>query len=312
MNILITGATGLIGTALVERLQGAGHALICQSRSPAVDKPGVSWLRHDLINSSWEGQHLPHIDVVYHLAGQTSTYVARQDPIADLASNVSGLLNLLEHFRKQSAPPFIVLAGTATEVGLTDRLPIDETFPDRPLTFYDISKLAAEMYLGQYVREGWVRGCVLRLSNVYGRSKAGRQQDRGVIDKIIRRAMSGENLTIYGDGNYIRDYIFIDDVVSALVLASERVECTNGRTFCIGTGQGITLKEAFLKAISLAAAVTGRTVDCEHIPPPRGLSCIEFRNAVIDSSAFRQATGWVPRFDFDAGLKAACQGVLAG
>src|SRR3972149_3463042 len=101
------------------------------------------------------------------------------------------------------------------------------------MTFYDISKLAAEMYLGQYVREGWIRGCTLRLSNVYGRNKAGQQQDRGVIDKIFSRAMSGKSITIYGDGGYVRDYVFIDDVISAFVLAPEHAEQTNGRTFCI-------------------------------------------------------------------------------
>lgn len=314
MNLLITGATGLIGTALRERLHGSGHSLICQSRGSAGDQPGVGvqWLRHDLTSDSWEAQRLPHVDVVYHLAGQTSTYAARQDPAGDLAANVTGLLRLLAHFRQQPVPPFVVLAGTVTQAGLVDPLPINEAVSDRPVTFYDISKLTAEMYLTQYVREGWIRGCTLRLSNVYGRSKAGQQQDRGVIDKILRRAMSGEDLTIYGDGGYVRDYVFIDDVVSAFVMASECAARTNGRTFCIGTGRGVTLKEAFLKAIALAATVTGKTVACRQVPPPPGMSAIEFRNAVIDSSAFRQATGWVPRYDLEAGLAAAYRGVLAG
>lgn len=312
MNILITGASGLIGTALLERLGCSDNFVICQSRRRNADRPGIRWIKHDLVRDLWESLSLPHIDVIYHLAGQTSTYVARQDPIADLAANVSSLLNLLGHFRKQQSPPFVVLAGTVTQAGLVDQLPISEAVPDQPMTFYDISKLAAEMYLGQYVREGWIRGCTLRLSNVYGRNKAGQQQDRGVIDKIFSRAMSGKSITIYGDGGYVRDYVFIDDVISAFVLAPEHAEQTNGRTFCIGTGKGITLKDAFLKVVSMAASVTGKHVDCEHVPPPEGLSAIEFRNAVIDSSAFRQATGWAPRYDFDSGLKAAYQGILPG
>jgi len=311
MNILITGATGQIGMELVNRLQGAGNFIMCQSRSASVDTLGVRWLKHDLFSDSWDSLSLPHIDTIYHLAGQTSTNVARNDPVADLTSNVSCLLNLLEHFRKQRAPPFLVLVGTVTQVGLADRLPINEALPDRPVTFYDISKLTAEMYFRQYVREGWIRGCVLRLSNVYGHRKSGQQEDRGVIDKIIRWAISGKNLTIYGDGSYIRDYVFIDDVISALVLASECAERTNGGTFCIGTGRGTSLKEAFLKVICLAASATSKTVGCELVPPPHGLSPIEFRNAVIDSSAFREATGWTPRYDFDAGLIMAQERILA-
>ncbi len=311
MNILVTGANGLIGTALIDRLRGDGHSIVCQSRSSHEDESGVKWIKHDLISDSWDCLSLPEIDVVYHLAGQTSTYSARQNPIADLSANVLALLNLLEHFRKQERVPFVVLAGTATEVGLADQLPINDSLPDRPITFYDISKLTAEMYLKQYVREGLINGCALRLSNVFGRSQPGQPRDRGILDKIFNRAISGQNVTIYGDGNYLRDYIFIDDVISALVLAPSHMEQTNGRAFYIGSGQGIALKDAFLKVTLMAAKVTGIHVGHEYVKPPADLSDIEYRNAVIDSSAFRQATGWLPQYDFDAGLEAAyCEFLL--
>lgn len=310
MKILITGASGFIGEALLDRLRGEKNDIFCQSRNAHVDGLGVKWVKHDLIRDSWDDLSLPEVDVVYHLAGQTSTYSARQDPIGDLSVNVLGLLNLLEHFKKQKRAPFFVLAGTATEVGLADQLPISENLPDRPITFYDISKLTAEMYLKQYVREGWIKGCALRFSNVFGRSRPGQQADRGVIDKVFSQAASGKSIRIYGNGNYLRDYIFIDDVISALVLAAEYIELTNGRTFYIGSGQGITLKDAFLKVISMAAVVTGIHADHEFVPPPADLSDIEYRNAVIDFSAFRQATGWTPQYDFDTGLEAAYHSFL--
>ena len=305
MNILITGASGFIGTALIERLRGECNSIVCQSRSSHKDESGVKWIKHDLVNDSWDCLSLLEIDVIYHLAGQTSTYSSRQNPIADLSANVLALLNLLEHFRKQELPPFVVLAGTATEVGLTDQLPINESLPDRPITFYDISKLTAEMYLKQYAREGFVNGCSLRLANVFGRRQPGQQRDRGILDKIFSRAVSGKNITVYGDGNYLRDYIFIDDVISALVLAPNNMEQTNGRAFCIGSGQGVALKEAFLRVTSMAEKVTGIHVNHEYVRPPADLSDIEYRNVVIDSTAFRQATGWVPKYDFNAGLEAA-------
>lgn len=311
MRILITGASGLIGAALLDRLRGGNHSIICQSRFTHEDEPNVKWIKQDLIKDSWECISLPHIDVIYHLAGQTSTYRARQNPVEDLSINVLGLLNLLEYFKKQATPPFVVIAGTATEIGLSEQLPIHENLPDQPITFYDISKLTAEIYLKQYVREGWIKGCALRFANVFGRCKAGQQADRGIIDKVFNRAVSGQNITIYGDGSYLRDYIFVDDVVSALVMAAEHIEETNGRNFYIGSGQGITLKEAFLKVISMAAVATGVYANYEHVTPPSDLSDIEYRNAVIDSSAFRQATGWVPQYDFDAGLKAAYHDLLS-
>ncbi len=136
--------------------------------------------------------------------------------------------------------------------------------------------------------------------------------DRGIIDKIFSRALSGQNITIYGAGNYIRDYVFIDDVVSALEVAPQFRERTNGRTFYIGTGIGITLKDAFLKVGTLAARISGKHVDYMCVEPPSGLSAIEFRNAVIDYSAFKEATGWFPKYDFQTGLEAAYQSCLRG
>ena len=311
LKILITGASGLLGSALLKRLDSEQHSVICQSRFTHEDKPNVKWIMHDLINDFWDGEIVSEIDVVYHLAGQTSTYQARQNPIEDLSINVLGLITLLEHLKKQAHPPFVVIAGTATEVGLAKKLPINENLPDHPITFYDISKFTAELYLKQYIKEGWLTGCALRFANVYGRSKTGQQADRGIIDKVFNKAAKGEKITIYGDGSYLRDYIFIDDVVSALVMATEHTDQTNGRSFYIGSGRGISLKDAFLKVISLAGIVTGNYAHHEFVIPPADLSEIEYRNAIIDSSAFHQATGWVPQYDFDTGLAAAYHDILS-
>lgn len=305
MNVLVTGASGFIGTALIERLRAGGHHITAMSRAAHPDEPGVNWIQHDLVRDPVAHLSLPELDVVYHLAGQTSTYVALEDPIGDLETNVVGLLHLLECFRHQMSRPFIVITGTATEVGMPAILPIDESVPDHPMTFYDISKLTAEMYLLQYVREGWARGCCLRLANVFGRPAIGRHMDRRIIDKVFNQALAEHRIKIYGDGEYLRDYIFIDDVISALVTSPEHPIQTNGRRFYIGTGHGITLKEAFLQVGDLAGRIGGRQVEHEHVEPPVGLSPIEFRNAVIDSSAFTAATGWSPRFDFATGLAAA-------
>jgi len=308
MNILITGAAGLIGTAIADKLIQKGHEIIGLSRSIKDDTDFIKWIQHDLYNDPISSLNLPKkIDVVYHLAGQTSTYIAKNDPITDLNTNVTGFLNLLEYFKSVKECPFVVLAGTATEVGLVDVLPINERTRDNPITFYDLSKLTAEIYLKQYVREGWVRGCTLRLANVFGRSQKGQKQDRGIIDKIFNRALSKDDIAIYGDGEYIRDYIFIDDVASAFIRSTECSETTNGLTFYIGSGEGLSLKKAFQKVIALAAKVSGTQVNCKHVEPPEGLSDIEFRNAIIDSSLFTDATGWKPEYNFESGLKAAYQ-----
>lgn len=306
MVYLITGASGFIGTALVNKLRSNNNTIICQSRSSHDEKePNVKWICHDLINDKWENQLLPEIDVVIHLAGQTSVYEAKKDPIADLNSNVISFLKLLEYLKTQNKPPFVIFSGTATEVGITDKLPINENMPDNPITFYDVSKLSAELYLHQYINEGWVNGCTLRFSNVYGRSETGQHHDRGIIDKIFKRAILGQNITIYDDGHYVRDYIFIDDVISALILSSKYKKQVNGHKFYIGSGQGVTLKEAFLKVMSLAEDSSGIHVEYENVKAPEDLSDIEYRNVIIDSSAFKKITGWAPQYTLDEGLNTA-------
>ena len=151
------------------------------------------------------------------------------------------------------------------------------------------------------MREGWVKGCTLRLANVYGGSRPGQQRDRGILDRVLAKAMAGERVIVYGDGMNLRDYIYIDDVVSALILAPKHAATTNGRSFNIGTGRGIALKDAFAKVAALAGPRASGTPVFEHVACPSDLSDIDRRNAIIDSSAFTAATGWRPQFDFETG-----------
>lgn len=311
-NILITGATGMIGTALLRRARQDARAIYGQGRTIVDnDLSDINWVMLDLCNPGDALAKLPDFDVVFHLAGQTSTYVARDNPKLDLETNASGFLNLLTHLKRQTLRPFVVFAGTVTQVGVTERLPINEKQCDHPATFYDISKLTAELYLKQFVAEGWLDGCSLRLANVYGYSPDGQSADRGILDKVFRSAIKGEDITIYGDGKFLRDYVFIEDVVSAMMLAPAARGRVNGRHFCLGSGQGIALKDAFSKVVDLAAEITGTRPRIIHVDPPDNLAAIEFRNAIIDSSAYCDATGWRPLFDLDAGLRSAYQGFMA-
>lgn len=297
----------MIGTALLRRVRGSDWTIYCQSRTTISEPLPVRWLRFDLGDPKLELTGAPEFDVVFHLAAQTSSSAARRDPLHDLQVNAAGFLNLLIHLRQQSRRPFVVFVGTATQAGLTDSLPIDEGVCDHPATFYDISKLVAEMYLKQFVRERWLDGCSLRLANVYGYSHPGQSADRGVLDKVFKAAVKGTDIPIYGDGHYLRDYIFVEDVVSALLAAPANKEAVNGRHFFVGSGRGTTLKEAFEQVVDLAAQVTGTRVKIVRVDPPQDIPGIEFRNATMNISAYRNATGWAPTYDLATGLRTAYQ-----
>ena len=303
MNVLVTGASGAIGSALTKRLLEDHSTVYCQSRSEQTSQWGESWLRFELEGASAAFEQGPEWDVVFHLAGQTSIALARQDPLGALRDNVTSFVCLLEALRSQATKPLVISAGTATQVGLPDTVTIDGTLPDRPVTFYDVTKLGAEHFLLQYVREGWLRGCVLRLATVYGASSAKQAKDRGVIDKVTQAALRGEQLTVYGKGDYLRDYIHADDVVEAFVQAARHPDEVDGRSFLIGTARGLTVREAFECAADFAGSVTGTTVEVLTREPPAGLSPIDFRSAVVDPTPFQDATGWRPRYDLRSGLE---------
>jgi len=300
MNAIITGAGGLIGSRFFE-LYGDKFKKIYQlGRTRA--RVDAEWIEYDL--SSGRSLSLPSVDALFHFAGQTSVHHSKEDVLNDLSTNVIGMIQVLDALRNNGNKPFVLLAGTATEVGYSDeREPIDECYCNNPITFYDISKLTAESYLLQYVREGWIDGCALRLCNVFGGTRAGQNSDRGIIDKIFQRALKGESVNIYGSGEYLRDYIHLDDVMAAFYLALENRDQVNGQYFNLGTGVGTTIKEAFSLVATLAEEVSGKKVIVSSVDLPDGLSKIEYRSFVADNRKFVSATNWKPQYTLESGIR---------
>ena len=135
---------------------------------------------------------VPGIDVIFHFAAQTSSAKADANPEEDRAVNLTPALALIRSCRELQVSPIVVFAGTVTECGLTDVLPIDETVPDHPITAYDRHKLAAEKALEQADKEGFLKGVILRLPNLYGPGPRNSSADRGVLNQMVRRALAGE------------------------------------------------------------------------------------------------------------------------
>jgi len=300
MNCIISGISGLIGSRFYELYRNKFEKIYQLGRVRAdVD---AEWIEYDL--STGGPIVLPETDVFFHFAGQTSSYSAKENVLNDLNINVVSLVEILNALKNIDKRPFVVMAGTVSEFGYTNSsVPISESYCSNPITFYDISKLAAEHYLLQFVREGWLDGCALRLANVYGGNREGQNSDRGVVDKVFQKALEGESLNIFGSGEFLRDYVHIDDVVSAFYLAWLNREHVNGEFFNIGTGVGTTVKEAFYLMARLAKEVTGREVNVISVEPPDGLSKIEYRSYVSCIQKFVSTSGWKPIYDLESGIR---------
>jgi len=296
-SVLITGGTGYVASNILSLLKEVDCRVIAISRSG--NRHGVSggaaevvWIEGDICdNSTWSGC-LAGIDVVFHLAAQTSAYFANEHPHADFEANVLPMIHILETCRQQALNPFIVLASTVTICGIPSSLPVNEDHADDPLTIYDLHKLSAERYLKCYIKRGIARGSILRLPNIYGPGPHSSQPDRGILNQMIRKALSGEALQVYKPGGQIRDYLYVTDAASAFLHAALRMESVNGGHFIIGSGQGHSLYDAAKLVADTCALKTGNRVEVKLVDPPFPQSPIESRNFVADSRKFSAATGW--------------------
>jgi len=307
-TILVTGSAGVVGSAIVRQLSACACRLVCQYHDKVPPQPRadaeIVAVRQDLRDDGFWEALLPGVDLVFHLAAQTSARQANRHPVDDVQHNVIPLARFLEAAHAHGWRPGIVLAGTATQVGITHRYPVDESLRDEPVTLYDVHKLTAEHYLRYYTDRMGGAGVTLRLANVYGPSPESSQQDRGVTNMMVRQALQGRALSVYDGGARMRDYIYIDDVAAAFVRAGAHLPVVKGRYFVIGSGTGHTICQMAEMVRDAVAAATGRRVEIIDVPAPADLPPIEQRDFVADVRAFSAAAGWRAQWTLADGLRA--------
>lgn len=306
-TVAVTGAAGFLGGRLVNRLAAVPCRIVRVART-APPSPHVvpEAAMVDVVGDVgdprvWDAA-LHDADIVFHLAGQTSSVAAARNPALDFDANVAPMRHLVQTCRRLRRRPTVLFAGTVTQAGIPSRLPVDEDAPDHPVTIYDQHKLIAEADLTAAASDGTVCGATLRLANVYGPGGHGSNNDRDVLNRMISAALRGQPLTVYGAGDCLRDYVFVEDVVDAFLMAAVRAERVNGRHFVVGSGRGITIRDAFELVAARAERRTGRRVPVVTVDPVAALSAIEHRHFVADPSRFAAATGWRAKWSLTAGI----------
>ena len=305
-QIIITGGRGYIGTALVRRLVHAGYALRFVSRTsnaPRIEagRPmGIAYVQADLRDEEAWSDLMADAAAIVHLSSRTDLRAAEADPTGDDNINVEPVRSLIRAAAHSGVQPNVIFASTVTIVGNRHENPVDERTPDRPCSVYDRHKQACETLLREATARGQLRACSLRLSNVYGYASI--NVNRGILNVMLARATKGEALTLFGEGQYIRDFIHLDDVVDAFcaAVASDRV--CDGRHYVIASGHGHALAEVFELVAQEALLQTGQRIEVRRVPEPLDLHPIERRNFVGNSSLFHALTGWQPRIDLRTGI----------
>ncbi len=306
-SALVVGGLGFIGGRLSGALADAGArvTIVTPSRQKhhesAIDLEarGVRVLEGDVrsrdaMDASVRGQ-----DVVFNLAGQSGAVRSMEEPWDDLDVNARGMLTIVDAVRRGSPRARVVFTGSRLEYGRVGPEPVAETHELDPLCVHAVHKLVAEQYLRLYERLYGLSYAVARVTNPYGPGQPRTRTAYGVVNRLIHLALADEALPIYGDGRQRRDYIYIDDVVEAL-LALGDPERQRGvhRVYNVGTGIGTPIVEM---ASAIVAAAGGGRVEFVSWPPLA--QQIETGDFVADVSRIQDDLGWRPAVTLDEGLK---------
>lgn len=306
-RVLITGGVGFIGSTLAIRLVREGaRVTVVDSMIP--EYGGNLWnvepVREDLRINIADVRD-PHAmkfllrgqDVLFNLAGQTSHLDSMEHPQTDLDINASAQLSILEACRHYNPTLKVVFASTRQIYGKPAYLPVDEQHPLRPVDVNGINKLAGEMYHLLYHQVYGINTAVLRLTNTYGprmRVVDARQTFLGIW---VRRLLEGQPILIYGTGEQIRDFNYVDDVVDALIRVALSPKA-NGEIFNLGDHQPVSLLET---ARQLTALSRRASYQCIPFPPER--KSIDIGDYYGDYAKIRRMLGWAPATSLAVGLQ---------
>jgi len=302
-SVLVTGASGFIGGRVVRRLAGKCKRLVAFVRGTATvlhpDLRGIDLVLGDITVPGQTQAALGDADVVIHLAGHSGAESSARDPDFDLQTNVGGIIVLLEAVRRRGTPCRIVFPGSRLEYGAVGALPVSEDAPIRPLSPYGVNKYVCEMYLELYARLYGISYAVARFSNPYGPWVAAPAREYNVLNKMIALAQADSNLTVYGDGRQLRDYLYVDDAVDALLLLAS---LKDNVVVNVGSGSGISFREA----ADTIVRVVGRG-RVKSVPWPSGTAQFETGDYVADGTRIREL-GWTPSTSFEDGIRLTVQG----
>jgi UDP-glucose 4-epimerase len=295
VKTLVTGGAGFIGSCIVDLLLSQGHevavvdSLVSGRRSNV--HPGALFYLEDIRNPGFRDiveQEQP--EVIFHEAAQMSVKKSTDDPVYDAEVNVLGLLNVLESATTAGVRK-VVFASSGATYGNPSYLPLDEQHPLRPASPYGITKMVTEHYLAYYRLDHGLEYTALRYGNVYG-PRQDAHGEAGVIAIFIEQLLQGRQPTVHWDGEQVRDYVYVDDVARANVLAAT---AGDGGTYCIGTGVGTSVNTLY----DLLCGALGIYVEPARAARRAG----DLRAAFFDTALARRDLGWQPSVSLADGVR---------
>jgi UDP-glucose 4-epimerase len=299
MKILVTGGAGFIGSHIVDQCIARGHevTVIDSLWEEGGGKeqnlnPKARFFRADITDDAALRPIFDEVrpEVVSHQAAQHSVAISTKNPQFDAKVNVLGLLNVLTHCTRIGTRK-IVFASSAATYGTPERLPLDEEVPQHPESPYGITKMVAEHYLRYWQEANGLSYTALRYGNVYG-PRQDPNGEAGVIAIFAKRFLKHEQVRIDWDGEQKKDYIFVEDVARANILAIEQGE---NDLFCVGTGKGTSVNDLY----NTLATITGYKPEIVRAPKRPGDIYLSYFN----SAKAERVLGWKPEVSLEEGIE---------
>lgn len=291
MKILITGGSGFIGSTLALNLANKGHDVAILDRRPNPALAAIRFCQSDFSDTAILDAALENVEVVYHLAWSTIPATSNADPETDASVNVIGTLRLINACVKKEVRRIVFSSTGGAVYGNTEISPITEDAPTNPLCSYGITKLAVEKYLGLYAHLNKMDYVALRISNAYGPHQDPKSRV-GFIGAALAAAANKQVMNIWGDGSIVRDYVFVDDIVQAMAMASG--PSFPSGTYHVSSGIGVDLNSL----ISIVSSTVGFSLGVSY---SSGRD-FDVKRVVLNNSKLR-VLGWSPRINVNEGVR---------
>lgn len=303
-NVMILGGLGFIGKNLYTALLADGYSVtIVADRVDDAD----GFLTHEvkkyvvqgsILDRDFLEKQIAGFDIIYSLAGRSGASDSIRDPYADLDRNLKGHLNILEACRKHNPNAIIVFPSSRLVYGKPKYNPVNEVHPLTPESIYAIHKLTVEHYYLLYQQLYNIKSVILRISNPYGPYQKFGSNHYGILNWFVHKALTGEVIEIYGEGEQKRDFLHIDDLVNVL-RACIHSPVMFGKIYNVGFGRGISIRETvelIVKHVPGSRAV--------FKPWPEVDRKIETGDYISDISKLAKDIGWSPAIGFEEGIQA--------
>jgi UDP-glucose 4-epimerase len=306
-KVLVTGGLGFIGSNLTAQLVKLGATvMIVDNMIPRlggnlfnvkeiVDRIHINF--SDVRDSHSMDYLVKGQEFIFHLAGQVNHVDSIRNPIQDLDINCRGTLVLLESCRKHNRNAKIIFSGTRGEYGSSVKLPVAEDHPTNPKGIYAVTNLTAEKMVLVYHDVHKILGICLRITNTYGPRHQMAHDEYGVLNWFIRKAIDNEAVPVFGDGQILRDFLYVDDLVDCFLRVATSPQAY-GEVFNVGSGVPISFIDLAKRIVQIAG--TGKATFTEFTQERKE---VEPGDYYTDISKIKRLVGWEPKTSMEEGLK---------